>query len=208
MTVWIQSVSLSIDNLRRICQTVPMTQPDRHDTILNAAFQAFASYGYKRASMDDIARGAGLSRTALYLSYRNKEDIFRSLAVRYFDEAMVAMRAALQVRGTEAALMGAFIAKDGKFMEAVLNTPHGAELMDAGFSITGDVAAEAEDQMAAVLADWLAQRVLPQGLGSARDVADVIMAAHKGLKTCVKTMDALRAGEARLARLMAMALGG
>ena len=58
--------------------------PDRQDAILDAAFHAFATYGYRRTAMDDIARGAGMSRTALYLHYRNKEDIFRSLALRYF----------------------------------------------------------------------------------------------------------------------------
>lgn len=117
------------------------TPVDRQDAILDAAFGAFATYGYRRTSMDDIARGAGLSRTALYLHYRNKEDIFRSLAVRYFDEALRDMTAALNVPGQtlQQALLAAFVAKDGKFMEAVLSTPHGEELMDAGFSVTGDL---------------------------------------------------------------------
>ena len=75
------------------------TPVDRQDAILDAAFGAFATYGYRRTSMDDIARGAGLSRTALYLHYRNKEDIFRSLAARYFDEALRDMTAALHLPG-------------------------------------------------------------------------------------------------------------
>jgi NADH:ubiquinone oxidoreductase subunit F (NADH-binding) len=37
------------------------------------------------------------------------------------------------------ALYGCFDAKDGNFMEVVLSTPHGAELLDAGFSVSGDV---------------------------------------------------------------------
>ena len=86
---------------------------------------------------------AGMSRSALYLSYRNKEDIFRSLAIRYFDEAIRDMEAALNRphQSREHAMLAAFVAKDGKFMEAVLSTPHGEELMDAGFSVTGDLAA-------------------------------------------------------------------
>ena len=182
--------------------------PDRQDAILDAAFRAFATYGYRRTAMDDIARGAGMSRTALYLHYRNKEDIFRSLAVRYFEEALRDMRAALERRGqsVEEALLAAFVAKDGKFMEAVLTTPHGEELMDAGFSVTGDLAAAGEAQMVAAFAAWLARRGVPEGVGTPAEVAQAIMAAVKGLKTSVRSLEDYRAGQARLARLFARAL--
>ncbi len=158
--------------------------------------------------MDDIAKGAGLSRSALYLSYRNKEDIFRSLAIRYFDEAIRDMQAALARPGqsSETALLAAFIAKDGKFMEAVLSTPHGEELMDAGFSVTGDLAAAGEARMADVLADWLGTLALPDGIGTPIDVARSIIAAVKGLKTSVRSMEEYREGQARLARLFARAI--
>lgn len=188
--------------------TISSPLSERQDTILDAAFHAFATYGYRRTSMDDIAKGAGLSRSALYLSYRNKEDIFRSLAIRYFDEAIRDMQAALARPGQspETALLAAFIAKDGKFMEAVLSTPHGEELMDVGFSVTGDLAAAGEARMAVVLADWLATLALPEGIGTPIDVARSIIAAVKGLKTSVRSMEEYREGQARLARLFARAI--
>ncbi|NGQ89723.1 helix-turn-helix transcriptional regulator [Rhodobacter sp. HX-7-19] len=182
--------------------------PDRLEPILDAAFRAFATYGYRRTSMDDIAKGAGMSRSALYLHFRNKEDIFRSLAVRYFDEALRDMAAALNQpgQGLEAALMAAFVAKDGKFMEAVLTTPHGEELMDAGFSVTGDLAAAGEARMVEVLGDWLARRGVPAGLGTGADVAQAVIAAVKGLKLSARSLPEYRAGQARLAALFARAL--
>lgn len=181
---------------------------DRLDAILDAAFHAFATYGYRRTAMDDIARGAGMSRSALYLHYRNKEDIFRSLAVRYFDEALRDMTAALERPGqsAEQALLAGFVAKDGKFMEAVLTTAHGEELMDAGFSVTGDLAAAGEARMVEVLAGWLGRRKLPDGIGSPAEVAQAIMAAVKGLKLSARSLEDYRAGQARLARLFARAL--
>lgn len=185
-----------------------MTVTERLDVILDAAFRAFATYGYRRTAMDDIAKGAGISRSALYLHFRNKEDIFRSLAIRYFDEALRDMGAALERPGQslEQALLAAFIAKDGKFMEAVLTTAHGEELMDAGFSVTGDLASAGEARMVQLLGDWLARRPIPPGLGTAHDVAATIMTAIKGLKTSVRGMDDYRAGQARLAALFARAL--
>lgn len=205
LTNWWQIGQVVFMALRDI---TPAPLSDRQDTILDAAFHAFATYGYRRTSMDDIAKGAGMSRSALYLSYRNKEDIFRSLAIRYFDEAIRDMEAALNRphQSREHAMLAAFVAKDGKFMEAVLSTPHGEELMDAGFSVTGDLAAAGEARMAEVLANWLGRSALPEGLGSAHDIARLIIAAMKGLKTSVTTLDEYREGQRRLAQLFARAI--
>lgn len=54
--------------------------------ILNAAFQVFMDYGFKRATMDDIARVAGMSRPALYLVYKNKKDIFRGCILTMIEQ--------------------------------------------------------------------------------------------------------------------------
>ena len=187
-------------------QTAPA--PDRQDVILEAAFHAFATYGYRRTSMDDIARGAGMSRSALYLHYRNKEDIFRSLVQRFFETALVDMTVALADPGRPAdeALAAVFAAKDGKFVEVVLGTPHGAELMDAGFAISGDLARQGEVQMVSVLAAWLRQRALPEGIGTADEIAGTIMTALHGMKSSAGGIEAYRAGQARLARLFGRAL--
>ena len=181
---------------------------DRQEIILHAAFQAFATYGYRRTSMDDIAQGCGMSRTALYLHYRNKEDIFRSLAMRYFEEAALNMKAELNRPGQslKQALYSCFVAKDGKFMEVVLTTPHGTELLDAGFSVSGDLAMAGEAGMALLLAGWLQEKGLPPDLGSASDFAETVVHALKGLKSSAKSLEALRAGEDRLAGLIAKVL--
>lgn len=208
MTKWMQNVMLSIDFRGAVVQFAAMTDTTRTDTILDAAFQAFASYGYKRTAMDDIARAAGMSRTALYLHFRSKEDIFRSLGQRYFEQALRDMEAALMRPGqtVEQALLACFIAKDGKFMEVVLTTPHGSELMDAGFSVTADLAVQGERQAVDLIARWLDTQGIPPALAPAQSVAETIMAALKGLKSGATTLDALREGEARLAALIARAL--
>lgn len=182
------------------------TLPDRETVILDAAFRAFAGYGFKRVSMEDIAQGAGLSRTALYQHFRNKEDIFRSLSQRYFAECLAAMQAALAQDGpAEAVLAAAFSAKDGKFMDVVLGTPHGRELLDAGFAVSADIARTAEAQMAAALAAWIAGR--GAALGDPAVAAATVMAALKGLKFSAASLADYREGQAMLARMLARALG-
>lgn len=181
---------------------------DRQDSILNAAFHAFSTYGYRRATMDDIAAGAGMSRSALYLHYRNKEDIFRSLASRYFAEADRDFAAALADPGhTPAeALQAAFVAKDGKFMEAVLGTSHGRELLDAGMSVTADLAIVGEARLEDRLAQWFSGYDLAEGMGDARMMAQTLLAALKGLKATAQGVAEYRNGQALLARVFALAL--
>ena len=182
--------------------------PARQDAILDAALGAFAAYGYRRTTMEDIARAASMSRSALYLHFRNKDDIFRSLTRRYLDQALTDMETALHRPGqtAEEALYAAFVAKDGQLMEVVLTTPHGAELMDAGFQASPGLVAEASARTAGVLADWLVSRGLPPGLGPAPDLAQTIVAALMGVKSSAQSLPDLRAKEAQLARLIGRAL--
>lgn len=181
---------------------------DRQAAIMAAAFQAFATYGYRRTSMDDIARGAGMSRSALYLHYRNKEDIFRSLAGAYFAEAIAGMEAALFAPGQtpEQALIAAFRAKDGKFMDVVFGTPHGAELLDAGMTISCDLHQQAEAEKIALLTRWLTSLSLPPDVGPPETVARTIMASAMGLKFPGQTLEGYRQGQRHLARLIARAI--
>lgn len=178
--------------------------------ILDAAFHAFATYGFRRTTMDDIARGVGLSRSALYLHYRNKEDLFRKLAERYFTDALAAMEAALMAPGQtpEQALIAAFTAKDGKFMDVVLGTPHGAELMDAGMTLTCDLFQQAEALKIGLLSRWLTALPMAEGIGSAEAVARTIMVSAMGLKFPGQTLDGYRQGQRQLARLFARAVAG
>lgn len=54
---------------------------NRIDQIADAAMRMFARYGYKRSSMDDIAREAGLAKATLYLHFKGKDDVFRAMLV-------------------------------------------------------------------------------------------------------------------------------
>jgi len=187
----------------------PATMQDRQDAIIGAAFRAFATYGFRRTSMDDIARGAGLSRTALYVHYRNKDDIFRSLTKRHLDIAIAEVTAAFAKPGQsgEQALLAAFQAKNGAFMELVLGTPHGGELLDAVFETSADLANAGEGQLTQLFTDWLAAQAIADDLGPPDAVAQTIMAALKGLKTSARSLEEYHGGQARLARVFARALG-
>ena len=52
---------------------------NRRENILAAARAEFDARGYAGARMEEIARGVGISRAALYLQFESKEAIFREL---------------------------------------------------------------------------------------------------------------------------------
>ena len=174
--------------------------PDsRRAAILGAAFESFARYGYRRTTMEDIARATGLSRAALYLHFQNKRDILRSLTQYYFDATEARMRLALDpANKPKHALAAAFEAKFGPEMQAILDSPHGAELLDLNTSEAGDIVAAGEGRLAGLLADWLRRetvsgRISPGPLGDDPDLlAQTMVAALAGAKMAANPRAAIQ----------------
>lgn len=185
----------------------------RRKAILKAAFEAFSAYGFRRTTMEDIARASAMSRAALYLHYRNKDDIFRSLSQYYYDDA-VAQVAQVLARDLplRAALEQAFAAPTGQIFETLLASPHGHELMDAKHASSADIAQAGEALLVGVYADWLTRQAeagratLAVAGGDATRLASTMMAALHGLKAPMPKPDAYRAAAATLAAVFARAI--
>jgi AcrR family transcriptional regulator len=52
---------------------------ERHQQILEAAFEEFAANGFEAARLDDVARRAGIAKGTIYLYFKNKEVLFRDV---------------------------------------------------------------------------------------------------------------------------------
>ena len=46
---------------------------EKQDTIRNAALACFAKYGYEKASINDIAAAAGISKASVFQYFGNKQ---------------------------------------------------------------------------------------------------------------------------------------
>ena len=51
-------------------------EPQKKKDIINAGIEYFAKFGYKKASTEDIARRAGISKGLLFYYFKNKETYF------------------------------------------------------------------------------------------------------------------------------------
>ena len=66
----------------------PDVSDQRRHQIMDAALTVFSHLGFERASMDDIAKEAGVSKGALYLYYKSKDAIIAKLLQLFFDQAL------------------------------------------------------------------------------------------------------------------------
>ena len=55
---------------------------EKAERILDAATGLILRWGYNNTTMDDIARQAGIAKGTLYLYWKTREDLFRTLMVR------------------------------------------------------------------------------------------------------------------------------
>lgn len=75
---------------------IPQERPEIRDIILDAADRVLGRLGYRKMSMEDIAREARLSRRTLYLHFTNKEDIALCSNDRIVDRLLERLRAIAQ----------------------------------------------------------------------------------------------------------------
>jgi AcrR family transcriptional regulator len=69
-----------------------MSAAQRRELIERVATEVFAERGYQGASIDEIARGAGVSAPVLYDHFASKQDLFQRLLVRTRDELLAMWR--------------------------------------------------------------------------------------------------------------------
>lgn len=153
------------------------------EQILDAALAVFHQYGYGKATMQDIARAAGLSRAALYLHFPTKEDLFRAGTRRAHAQALERADVALAAEGDVVARVDAAMAAYfGGLMAQIASSVHGGELFDASLSVTGDLVAESHDALIERLAGVLDQARLSIVDATAEEVARMLLAVANGLQ--------------------------
>jgi AcrR family transcriptional regulator len=74
---------------------IPCHLPARRTRVLDAALPVFARYGYRKASMDDVAKAADISRPGLYFSFSSKPELFRAAVEQALDDSVTAAQLAL-----------------------------------------------------------------------------------------------------------------
>jgi AcrR family transcriptional regulator len=164
-----------------------MTSRER---ILDAAMEVFAQSGYRRASMDQVAEAAGLTRQAVYHYFKSKAELFRASVEALHEEALQAEieagRAAEAAGKTLAETLAAQV--DARFryiVECLEETSQPEELLSERQSQTRDLIQSFLEQnlklhIATIERVCRAQGLKLKGGMSAADLARAIQIAVSG----------------------------
>src|ERR1700689_292354 len=76
------------------------TRADARARLLTAAGTVFAERGYDRASLDDVAVAAGLTKGAVYSSFASKEELFYALMRERIRERLELVNKAVERQAT------------------------------------------------------------------------------------------------------------
>ena len=176
----------------------PPATATRRDLVLEAAQGVFLRYGFKKTSMDDLARAAGLSRQGLYLHFKTKEALFKAAFEHLLVQIHAATRAALtrSAASLEDRLLGAFEASHGHVFTSS-KSDHLDELFGTATAMIGAQYEAAERELIAAIADALSHDGVaaawkPAGI-TAKDLAEHLHATSYGVKHTVSTLAAYQA---------------
>jgi len=193
-------------------RAVRLAPDQRRPEILDAAFTVFLRHGYFGASMDDIAREAGVSKPVVYGCFATKDDLFLALLTREEQRVLEQIADALPARpdlDPRRALADGL----GGFLAAVAGHPDAYRLIllgDGGVPETvarriREGRATQVDAITALVEAWARMRDLPDAPDVTRLVAYALVGATEGAARAVLTeperFDPLRTA-ALLAALM------
>jgi AcrR family transcriptional regulator len=158
----------------------------RREALLEAAVGVFARYGFRKTSMDEVARAAGVSRQGLYLLFADKEELFRKALTyklaRQLSTAVIALSSAGDPLETR--LVAACDEWAGQFIGTM--GADAADLMCASTSLAGDTLAHYEVLFENALAHAIEASPLRNFCTAARvspaDAAAALHATARGLK--------------------------
>ncbi|MES2708061.1 MAG: TetR/AcrR family transcriptional regulator [Verrucomicrobiota bacterium] len=110
----------------------------RRRGIFTAALAIFARYGFRKTSMDEVARAAEISRQGLYLHFATKEELFRALVAHVLETSFTAAEAVLKDSSLTLSqkLAGAFDEWVGRHVGMV--GVEAADLIQAAHSLMGN----------------------------------------------------------------------
>ena len=171
--------------------------------VLAAAVEEFATFGYRRSSVDSVSKRAGISRATLYLYWSSKEQLFRALVEQLHEQHLLAMQVVLDapVQSLEESLVAILEARFGRFVQLTSTSPNATELYDVHDRVCGDIAVAATHQAQALVVQLLRKAVdngqaRPARSGlTVEQVADVLLTcahAAKGEDPAVATPAAYR----------------
>lgn len=114
--------SLETPNAKRLPSDRP--RPAKQRAILKAASAVFLAEGYERASLDQIAQQAGVSKQTIYSHFADKQDLFKAICTELTEKLTIPLRRA----SPRATMLSDRLAQLGEDVLAMMCDPASLEL--------------------------------------------------------------------------------
>ena len=177
------------------------------DIRFQSVLTVFARYGFRKTSMDDLAKAAGVSRQTVYNRFGSKEAALDWAVAGYLEQAYGKAVAALA--DTDAApaeaLVEAFMRWAGDGVPLLHGPGHGAEILELGMDAIRRAEDDPDARFRQALVAFLVGRGVCAGEVEAEDIAYLLQMSSKGVLLKVDNVEAFQAGMTRIVRT---ALGG
>jgi len=162
-----------------------------------AATAAFLRYGFKKTSMDDVARAAGVSRQGLYLYFDTKDLLFTE-ALQHLVSHLISNAHAVAEDGNLSLrdrLLGAFEAVHCSAFQSA-SREDAFELLHSAQSADGALLVQLERDLMGIAAALLAEAGVADRWEEAgvtvAELSEQLLMSAKGIKASVETLDAYR----------------
>jgi AcrR family transcriptional regulator len=183
------------------------------NAIVLAGLELFTRYGYRKTSIDDIARAAQVAKRTVYLHFENKAAVFLAILAYLGDQVRQRCAAAERAAGTAVdRLTGLLEAYFGMGFELFSKSEHMPELEETfsrlARSKIGDMNTEYQERLARFLHSLQKTGDIagpPQGL-TVREIVYILVRAAEGAKHDAKVQGHRQALEQQLRKLATLAI--
>ncbi|QKV73603.1 TetR/AcrR family transcriptional regulator [Amycolatopsis sp. Hca4] len=154
----------------------------RREAVLESALLTFARHGYRKTSMEEVARAARISRPGLYFLFASKEDLFRTAVTRAIEQDLAAAEEILADPGKplRERLLGAFDRWAGRYVGPMSRDV--PEVIEQNPDLLGPITRTAPERFEELV-------VAAVGGEAATGVAQTLISASVGLKHQVETRE-------------------
>lgn len=182
---------------------------NKRSNLLYVATLLFSRYGFRKTSIDQIAKEAGIAKPTLYAYFESKDALFNAVCQFVGEQMLAEAQAAADLpQSLEIRVSGVLAAKFTRTFELVDSSPHAQELIQVQERAAQQSIAEADARFIALLTELITSATESGELNlSALGVAAPALAARlmqlgHGASFRASNAEEHRANLAELVRLM------
>jgi AcrR family transcriptional regulator len=152
---------------------------DRRTLVLDSAMATFARFGYRKTSMDEVARAAHISRPGLYFLFSSKETLFRAAVTQTLERDIGAIEDVLADTGRPLTdrLVGAFDRWAGRYVGPMSRDV--TAVIEDNPGLLGEIVDTAPRRFEELITDAITRTSTHE---SATPIAQTLISASIGLK--------------------------